>query len=197
MGDGMRKRMSDETVLRAALKCFAAYGYKKTTLEDIAGELNLGNSSVYAYTASKRALYEDVVRFVMLRWQGNVKAAVEKRRTAAEKFRALCETALKYLSQDEAFCALLRNDPSIFPMFPEYDPYEDINADSVAMIKSILEEGQASGEFREMDASAVSELIFTMYKGFIIRAYIECEDKFMENYMSHALDLLTKGILCK
>jgi len=193
----MRKRIDDETILLSALKCFAAYGYKKTTLEDIAGELNLGNSSVYAYTASKRALYEDVVRYVMMRWQSKVKAAVDKQRTAADKFRVLCDTALAYLSEDQAFCALLKNDHTIFPMFPESDPYEEINAESVAMISRILEEGQTNGEFREMDTQAVSELIFSMYKGFIIRAYIECEERFMETHMSQALELLTHGILKK
>ena len=193
----MRKRIDDETILLSALRCFSVYGYKKTTLEDIAGELNLGNSSVYAYTTSKRALYEDVVRYVMLRWQNKVKAAVKRRRTATDKFRALCETALLYLSEDGSFCALLKNDPTIFPMFPESDPYEEINAESVAMIGRILDEGQASGEFRKLETTAVSELIFSMYKGFIIRAYIESEDKFMEHYMSHAIELFTNGILCK
>lgn len=191
----MRKRINDETVLKSALKCFAAYGYKKTTLEDIAGELNLGNSSVYAYTASKRALYEDVVRYVLLRWQGNVRAAVEKERTATGKLRALCETALLYLSQDGEFCALLKNDPTIFPMFPESDPYEEINAESVAMIGCILEAGRACGEFREFDVPAASELIFSMYKAIIIRAYVENEDMFMEKNMSQAIDLLMNGIL--
>lgn len=192
----MRKRIDDEVILKSALKCFAVYGYKKTTLEDIARELNLGNSSVYAYTPSKRDLYEDVVRYVMQRWQGRVKAAVERESTAAWKFRALCETALVYLSEDEEFCALLKNDPTIFPMFPEADPYEEINAESVAMIGRILDEGQASGDFRKLNTAVVAELIFTMYKGFIIRAYIEGEDKFMENYMPHAIELLTNGILC-
>lgn len=193
----MRKRIDDETILQSALRCFSTYGYKKTTLEDIAGELNLGNSSVYAYTTSKRALYEDVVRYVMLRWQNKVKTAVAQESTATEKFRVLCETALLYLSEDGAFCALLKNDPTIFPMFPESDPYEEINAESVAMIGRILDEGQASGEFRRLDTDTVSELIFSMYKGFIIRAYIECEDRFMENHMSQAIELLTHGILCK
>lgn len=191
----MRKRIGDETILQAALKCFAAYGYKKTTLEDIAGELGLGNSSVYAYTAGKRALYEDVVRFVMLRWQAKVKAAVETQPSAADKFRVLCETALLYLSEDSAFCALLKNDPTIFPMFPESDPYEEINAESVAMIASILDEGQLSGEFRVLDSAAVSDVVFTMYKGFIIRAYIENEDRFMENHLYPTLELLMNGIL--
>jgi AcrR family transcriptional regulator len=191
----MRKRINDEIILQAALKCFAAYGYKKTTLEDIAGELGLGNSSVYAYTAGKRALYEDVVRYVMLRWQAKVKTAVESECTAEQKFRALCETALLYLSEDAAFCALLKNDPTIFPMFPEADPYEEINAESAAMIARILDEGQASGEFRELDSAAVSDVLFTMYKGFIIRAYIENEDRFMETHMSQTLGLLINGIL--
>lgn len=191
----MRKRIGDETILQAALKCFAAYGYKKTTLEDIAGELGLGNSSVYAYTAGKRALYEDVVRFVMLRWQAKVKAAVETQSAATDKFRVLCETALLYLSEDSAFCALLKNDPTIFPMFPESDPYEEINAESVAMIASILDEGQLSGEFRVLESAAVSDVVFTMYKGFIIRAYIENEDRFMENHLYPTLELLMNGIL--
>ncbi len=191
----MRKRIGDETILQAALKCFAAYGYKKTTLEDIAGELKLSNSSVYAYTSGKRALYEDVVRFVMLRWQAKVKAAVEAQKTATEKFHALCETALFYLSEDAAFCALLKNDPTIFPMFPESDPYEEINAESADMIARILDEGQLSGEFRTLDSAAVSDVLFTMYKGFIIRAYIENEDRFMENHLPQTLELLINGIL--
>jgi len=193
----MRKRIDENTILESALKCFAAYGYKKTTLEDIARELNLGSSSVYAYTQSKRALYEDVVRYVMLRWQGRVKAAVDKKKTAAEKFRVMCETALMYLSQDREFCALLKNDTTIFPMFPESDPYEDINAQSVKMIGSILTEGQRRGEFRSMDTAAVSDVVFSMYKGFIIRAYIEDEDRFMEEHMLQAIELLLHGILSK
>jgi hypothetical protein len=126
-----------------------------------------------------------------------VKAAVEQQHTATDKFRVLCETALAYLSEDQEFCALLKNDHTIFPMFPESDPYEEINAESVTMIGCILDEGQASGEFRQMDTEAVSELIFSMYKGFIIRAYIECEERFMETHMSQALELLTHGILNK
>jgi AcrR family transcriptional regulator len=193
----MRKRIDDETILQSALRCFSTYGYKKTTLEDIAGELNLGNSSVYAYTTSKRALYEDVVRYVMLRWQNKVKAAVEQKRTATEKFYVLCQTALLYLAEDKAFCALLKSDPTIFPMFPESDPYEEINGESIAMIGRILEEGQSNGEFRKLDSASASELIFSMYKGFIIRSYIENEERFIDNYMSHAIDLFTNGILCK
>lgn len=50
----MRKRIENEIILKAALGAFAKFGYKKATLEDIAGELGMTNSSIYAYASSKR-----------------------------------------------------------------------------------------------------------------------------------------------
>ena len=54
----MKKKIENEIILNAALGAFARYGYKKATLEDIAGELSMTNSSIYAYAASKKELYE-------------------------------------------------------------------------------------------------------------------------------------------
>lgn len=104
------------------------YGYKKSTLEDIAGELNMTNTAMYAYATSKRDLYEQTVSYVMKRWQSGVEQAVSVKTTAQEKMAALCESALFYLAQDVEFCALLRSDPQIFPMFPTVDPFEEITA---------------------------------------------------------------------
>jgi len=64
----MRNRLDEQMILDAALKVFCRYGYKKSTLEDIAGELNMTNTAMYAYAASKRDLYEQTVSYVMKRW---------------------------------------------------------------------------------------------------------------------------------
>ena len=68
----MRNKQDETVILDAALKVFSRYGYKKSTLEDIAGELGLTNTSMYAYAESKRDLYEQTVRFVKKRWQNSV-----------------------------------------------------------------------------------------------------------------------------
>ena len=170
----MRNRIDEQIILDAALKVFARYGYKKSTLEDIASELGMTNTAMYAYASSKRDLYERTVSFVMKRWQSGVEQAVDAKttamdkNTAQEKMAALCESALYYLAQDLEFCALLKSDPQIFPMFPTVDPYEEINRDSVRMIERILLFGQETGEFRTVDAPAVSEVLFSIYKNFII-----------------------------
>ena len=90
----MRNKIDEQIILDAALKVFSRYGYKKSTLEDIAGELNMTNTSMYAYARSKRDLYERTVAFVMKRWQSGVEQAVSAKTTAQEKMTALCESAL-------------------------------------------------------------------------------------------------------
>jgi len=41
------------------------------------------------------------------------------------------------------------------------------------MLGSVLRLGAATHEFRELDFAAVSNVLFSMYKGFIIRAYVQ------------------------
>ncbi len=190
----MRNKLDEHLILDAALKVFSRFGYKKSTLEDIASELNMTNTAMYAYAASKRDLYERTVAYVMKRWQAGVQQAVERKRTAREKMSALCESALYYLAQDVEFCALLRSDPSIFPMFPTVDPYEEINRDSVRMIEHVLLFGQEMGEFRAADASAVSEVLFSIYKNFIIHTYINSEEDYTSRYLPITMDLILNGI---
>ena len=190
----MRNKLDEQLILDAALKVFSRYGYKKSTLEDIASELGMTNTAMYAYAASKRDLYERTVAFVMKRWQSSVQQAVAEKSTAREKMAALCESALYYLAQDVEFCALLRSDPSIFPMFPTVDPYEEINRDSVNMIERILRFGEETGEFRKVDAPAVSEVLFSIYKNFIIHTYINSEEDYTSKYLPITMELILNGI---
>ena len=190
----MRSRIDEQIILDAALKVFARFGYKKSTLEDIASELGMTNTAMYAYASSKRDLYERTVSFVMKRWQSGVEQAVDAKTTAMDKMTALCESALYYLAQDLEFCALLKSDPQIFPMFPTVDPYEEINRDSVRMIERILLFGQETGEFRTVEAPAVSEVLFSIYKNFIIHTYINSEEDYTSRYLPITMDLILNGI---
>jgi AcrR family transcriptional regulator len=190
----MRKKIENDIILGAALRIFARFGYRKATLEDIAGELGMTAANIYAYAESKRELYEQTVAFALTRWQNRVKNAASEKKTAKEKLETLCDSALHYLSEDADFCSLLRSDPSIFPMFPTVDPYEEINAVSVWLIAEILKLGIQTGEFRELDVDTVSELLFSLYKGFIIHAYVQGESEFIERNLPQTLELILHGI---
>ena len=48
-----KKNIARENILRTAREIFSKYGYKKTTLDDIANAVRKGKSSLYYYFSSK------------------------------------------------------------------------------------------------------------------------------------------------
>jgi AcrR family transcriptional regulator len=190
----MKPRENLTTIYAAALKVFAAYGFKKATLEDIAAELGMTKGNLYRYARNKKDLYHNTVRHALLRWQERVRRAIEQEPDVIRQFHIMCDKAVAYLSQDDALRRLLVRDPEIFPMFPNEDPYADINADSVAMIRAILKRGIAEKRFRPVDLDTVPEIIFSVYKMFIIRMYIKSRDRAQEEMFTQTVALMTRGL---
>lgn len=190
----MKPRSDISTIYLAALKVFAEYGYKKATLDDIAEALGMTKSNLYHYARSKKHLYQDTVRFALLRWQGRVREAVEAEIDARARFFVMCRKAVDYLAQDDDLRRLLVRDPDIFPMFPQDDPFADINANSVGLIRAILKAGIAEGRFRPVDIDAVSEVLFSIYKMFIIRMYVRFKDPDIQQMFVQTIDLVTQGL---
>lgn len=193
----MKPRENIEAIYEAALAVFADFGYKKSTLDDIAAKLGMTKGNLYRYARNKQALYQDTVRYALLRWQGRVREAIEKERDAVRQFQVMCRKAVAYLSEDNALRQLLLRDPDIFPMFPVEDPYADINANSVAMIRTILERGLAEKRFRRVDLETVPEIIFSVYKMFIIRMYIHTRDDAQEKMFLQTVALITQGLFLR
>ena len=106
----------------------------------------------------------------------------------------MCFKAVEYLSNDKKLRQVLNRDPEIFPMFPSKDPFYDINRNSVELIKAILKQGIAEKVFRDIDPDRVSEVVFMVYKMFIIRMYIKTEDKLIHEMFEDTVDLFAHGL---
>lgn len=193
----MRQRESLETIYTISLSVFAEFGYKKATLEDIASRLNMTKGNLYLYAKSKKDLYRSTVAHALIKWQTKVAEAVIGESDPRQRFTVMCEKALEYLSDDAPLRRVLVFDPEIFPMFEDQDPYQEINRNSVAMIRTILLEGIEGGFFQPVDPDRTAEVIFMIYKMFVIRTYIRSQDAFMRERFDDTIALLTRGLFIK
>lgn len=190
----MKKKEDIERIYGAALSAFSRHGYRKTTLEDVAGRLDMAPSNLYLYVKNKRDLYQNTVIFALLRWQGRVARDMEGVDSPEEKFLTMCRSAVFYLEEDEDLRRLLILDPDIFPMFADKDPFEHVNRASVALLTDMIREGVAAGRFRKVDPEVTAEAIFSVYKMLIIRSYIKLEKKAGLTLFEQILDLITSGL---
>ena len=190
----MKPREDIETIYQVALSAFAEYGFRKTTMEDVAGRLDMTKGNLYLYIKNKKDLYHRTVSHALLKWQSRVLDAVENETDVKNKFAVMCFKAVQYLSEDAKFRQVLIRDPEIFPMFPAKDPFYEINRNSVELIKTILKQGIEEKVFRPIDPDRVSEVVFMIYKMFIIRMYIKTEDKMIHEMFEDTVDLFAHGL---
>ena len=190
----MKPREDIKTIYQVALSAFSEFGYRKTTMDDVAGRLNMTKGNLYLYVKNKKDLYHKTVSHALLKWQSKVLESVEKETDVKKKFSVMCFKAVEYLSEDIQLRQVLIRDPDIFPMFPTKDPFYDINKNSAELIKAILKQGIAEKIFREIDPDRVSDAVFMIYKMFIIRMYIKTEDKLIHEMFADTVDLFAHGL---
>lgn len=189
----MEKKERRDELYKVALEVFSEYGYKKTTVEDIASRMSLTKGAIYQYVNSKETLYYEAVRQALLDWQQVVYGSIKKETDITQKFYVLCKRAFSYLDEDRILKKILINDPSIFPMSFKDDPYKDINDHSMGYIKRILNEGISKDIFKPMVVDTVARLLYIMYKMLIIEKYVEEQES--ENILETTINLVTFGLL--
>ena len=192
----MRPKMDEELIYSTALKYFAKYGYKKTTIEDIAKGLNMSNSNVYSYAKSKQALYLDCIMYAIGNWQKYVRNAVDKEITPKDRLFKSFFAAVEFIEKNGDVQQLLKNDPTIIPMFPDVDLLEEFNNRSVNYLKELIEDGINQGVFKPIDTSVTAKVFFDLYKYFIISTYVRGDGPGDLTLHSETLvDVISNGLI--
>lgn len=84
-------------ILDAALDLFRNYGFRRTSMEDIARAANVAKGTLYLYFKSKDELFEALARRLAELVEANLKAAATRDLDAEAKILALFEAKLGFL----------------------------------------------------------------------------------------------------
>ncbi len=192
----MSRTIKENRIFDAALKLFAQYGYRKTTLEDVAGELGMTPGNIYFYVKNKNELYEKTVRSALDRWRESVALAVAAEKSAPEKFVVMAERSFEYLRDRDDITAILSRDPDIFTLSPDEDRFRDINEGAMRIMRDILAQGVREKSFHKMNVEHATDFLFSVYIMFLIRAYVKKEEGNVEEMFREGLRLILRG-LCR
>ena len=88
-----------EEILLGARDLFERFGFKKTTMEDIARQIGKSKSALYYYYKTKEEIFEGVILNEIEATHNMVAEAVKKEESAANKFRRLFTSLLEGVKQ--------------------------------------------------------------------------------------------------
>ena len=156
-----RKARRPQEILEAAFEEFTEHGYAATRVEDVAARLGVTKGTVYLYFPTKDALFEAMFHHMSTPFT-DLRASVDTLTgSCSERLRALLLLGYEKIEGDRKMRELLRLALAEAPGFPDIVDrhYDQFIGPLLAAVGSLLEQGVASGEFRQGPAARVPEVI--------------------------------------
>jgi AcrR family transcriptional regulator len=180
-------------IIEAAREVFAKYGYRKTTIEDIASSVYKAKSSVYHYFTGKDEIFRAVIEREASQLIDSLRGAVDAEKTPVMKFRTLFRFLCEKIEETTNYYHLIKDEwYDVFDFTTEVkNKNENIIID---IIVSIFNEGNRQGVFKvdnpEIKAKAIQVALF----GFLIPGGIFKPVEISAN-IDPFLDIVLHGIM--
>ncbi len=184
---------SKEQIIQAAHKVFKRFGFNKASMSDIAGESRKGRRTIYTHFKGKEDVFVAVIDAEVQKLSDKLSELIQKPILPKEKLRKYMIIRMKALRDLTVYYEALRQDIAgnlgfMENLRKEYDKME------INMIKSILDEGNATNHFKIEDTQLVAEAILLATKGFELPIFMGKTDYNLNRLINPLIDLLYDGI---
>ncbi len=159
-----------QQILCAAQRCFARYGFAKTTLDDIAAGVGMKKASLYYYYENKESIFRDVIEYESSQLLKLLNERMVSCSSPEEKLRVFARTRIEYLQQtinlhDLSIQVILEVKPIIDRLFHSFQKTQ------VDYLSKILEEGIQEGTFGPCEVSNTATAILTVLEAVVLKEF--------------------------
>lgn len=184
-----------EHIVKVASKIFTRYGFRKTTMEEIAAASRKGKSSIYYYFQSKEEIFRAVVDKEAEELKIELDQTIMEDATPIEKLKTYILFRLHHLRTVENYYAAL-NDEYLSSMNFILEIRRQFDLEERAVVKKILEEGMKNGTFQVVSSEIGAIAIATMMKGLELPLLLSDEHKTdREELLDDLIRVLFYGII--
>ena len=183
-------------VILTAGQIFSRYGFRKTTMDEIARALKMGKSSIYYYFNSKEEIFEAVVRNEANILRNELTTAIKSMESPVDKMRKYVFVRMK------AFEKLSNYYNAIFDKNLDHFDFiehvrEKYDREELAILRLILYDGYRKNVFSISNSEYTALAIQTTLKGLEVPLFWQKKEVNIESRLNAILDVLFNGILKK
>lgn len=183
-----------ETIVNVARHIFSRFGFRKTTMDEIALATRKGKSSIYYYFESKEEIFQAVVEKEASLLKTELHEAISQIEDPLEKLKTYILVRMRALSKLANFYDALKNDYLSHLEFINVirKKYDD---DEIATVEAILGKGIENGEFIIDSPHLASIAIVTAMKGLEIPILVEANNDDVEKRIDNLVNILFYGLV--
>jgi AcrR family transcriptional regulator len=183
-------------IIITAGQIFSHYGFKKTTMDEIASALKMGKSSIYYYFESKEEIFEAVVLYEANLLRNELTTTIKSVESPIEKIRNYVFVRMK------SFEKLSNYYNAIFDKnLDHFEFIENIRAkydrEELAILRLLLYHGARKKVFNVANSEYTALAVQTTLKGLEVPLFWKKKELHLEDRLNAILDVLFNGILKK
>ncbi|MFO8000055.1 MAG: helix-turn-helix domain-containing protein [Marinilabilia sp.] len=182
-------------ILKSARELFARFGYRKTTMEDIAQALRKGKSSLYYYFKNKEEIFQAVIELEAELLERRLREVVISEYSPRQKFHDYVIIRMETLRELQNYQRAMRDET-----YSEYHFLDEVREESdraeQEMLRSIMEEGVMKEDFDIKNLRLAAIGVSTALRGLELPLFrgIDNFDDFRLQ-LDNILNILFYGIL--
>jgi len=158
--------MSDvkEDILNSAKKHFDRFGYKKTTLDDIARDMKISKKTLYDHFEDKEDLFVSLFIRETLNARNRIFEKIPDTMNPLEKLKVALERGICIFSKDSFLVRVLKDDESLYSPFLTTKYHNLVEKGIITIIADILIEGKEKGLFRDINEQITAYYLFKLFQ---------------------------------
>ena len=182
-----------ENIIEVADQLFAKYGYKKTTLDDIARSLGKQKTAVYHYYKGKEEIFLKVVERKVQMLESALASSIDPDADPRENIKNYVMKRMEILSEVAGIYSAFREE--YFEHFALIEQLRaELDARETVLIESMLKAGIEKGIFDIRNTVVTAHAFVTAMKGFEYKWALEDKKKVKE-IIESMMDIFYNGIV--
>jgi AcrR family transcriptional regulator len=193
---GQFVQSTETSVVDAARRCFARYGFRKTSMDDVAGDAGVAKGTVYLYCQNKQDLYVRAVESDVQEWMASLASAVDDPDRPALEILVEMATRDALFVESHPLAADLLTGATDAHVPAHAGRLDDLRRLGLSQVIAVLELGVAQGTFRaDLDVEPTARILQEMHlTAAVLRHDTDLPVHEIRRRQRAALDLVLRGL---
>ena len=183
-----------DQIIESSRQIFSKYGFRKTTMDEIAQSVRKGKSSIYYYFTSKEEIYKAVIEKEAVILRNEIHDALSNIHDPVEKVKIYVTVRMKTFIALVNFYEAIKNEfltnlDFINKIREKYDK------DEMLLVEGFLKEGVLQNKFNIDNTELAAIAIVTALKGLEIPLFKYNNQINLDDRIHHLLNILFFGIV--
>jgi TetR/AcrR family fatty acid metabolism transcriptional regulator len=186
---------TETSVVDAAKRCFARYGFRKTSMDDVAGDAGVAKGTVYLYCENKQDLYVRAVESDLHEWLDSLGSALDDPDRPALEILVEMATRDALFTESHPLVADLLTRAGDGHVPGQRERMDELRRIGLSQVIAVLELGIAQGVFRaELDVEPTARVLQEMHLTGAVLRHGDLPLAEVRRRQRAALDLVLRGL---